>query len=218
MTDFGSWVNTSLCPGTPWRRLPPPRAVEAPLLRAFTIGHQDCARHRLASNIGQVQVYGLPAGSAPAFEGGSTVRSAGHRHPRTIVGMAEWRDVERMAGSLPEAQQLIGKDGLRSWRVRDRLFVWERPLRESDRRALGDSAPDGDVLAARVPDLEAGRALIETEPGVYFTTPHFANYPAVLVQLAAIDVQELRELIVEAWSERAPKRIVERYEESLGEG
>lgn len=123
-----------------------------------------------------------------------------------------------MAGSLPAAQQLIGKDGLRSWRVRDRLFVWERPLRESDRRALGDSAPDGDVLAARVPDLEARRALIETEPGVYFTTPHFANYPAVLVQLAAIDIQELRELIVEAWSERAPKRIVEQYEESLSDG
>lgn len=132
--------------------------------------------------------------------------------------MAGWRDVERIAGSLPGAQQHVGKDGLRSWRVSDRLFVWERPLRSSDRNALGDSAPDGDVLAARVPDLEARRALIETAPDIYFTTPHFANHPAVLVQLAIIDGDELRELIIEAWLERAPARLVEQYEASLGEG
>ena len=126
--------------------------------------------------------------------------------------MADWHDVDRIAGSLPESQKLVGKDGLRSWRVRERLFVWERPLRESDRRALGDSAPTDDVLAARVPDLEARTTLIETEPHVYFTTPHFASYPAVLVRLAAIDHHALRELIVEAWTERAPNRLVDQYE------
>ena len=132
--------------------------------------------------------------------------------------MAGWSDVERIAGALPESQQISGKDGLRSWRVRDRLFVWERPLRKADREALGDSAPDGDVLAARVPDLEARRALIATDPAVYFTTPHFANHPAVLVQLAAIDVDELRELIVEAWTERAPRRLVDQYEDTRDGG
>jgi hypothetical protein len=90
--------------------------------------------------------------------------------------------------------------------------VWERPLRTSDRRALGDAAPEGDILAARVPDLEARRALIETEPDVYFTTPHFANYPAVLVRMEAIDPPTLRELVIEAWMEQAPRRLVESFE------
>jgi hypothetical protein len=126
--------------------------------------------------------------------------------------MAEWGDVDRIVGVLPEARESVGKDGLRSWRVRDRLFVWERPLRTSDRRALGDAAPEGDILAARVPDLEARRALIETEPDVYFTTPHFANYPAVLVRMEAIDPPTLRELVIEAWMEQAPRRLVESFE------
>lgn len=132
--------------------------------------------------------------------------------------MAAWQDVERIAGSLPEAKKAVGKDGLRSWRVRDRLFVWERPLRESDRRALGDSVPEGEVLAARVPDIEARRALIETEPDVYFVTPHFTNYPTVLVRLAAIDLEALGELIGEAWAERAPRPLVDEHEATGGEG
>lgn len=131
--------------------------------------------------------------------------------------MAGWEDVGRIAGSLPGTQQFTGKDGRRSWRVRDRLFVWERALRESDRRALGNSVPDGDVLAARVPDLETRRALIETEPDVYFTTPHFTKYPAVLVRLVAIDDDGLRELIVEAWTERAPRRLADQYDANPGE-
>ncbi|HSJ29120.1 MAG TPA: MmcQ/YjbR family DNA-binding protein [Acidimicrobiia bacterium] len=131
--------------------------------------------------------------------------------------MADWQDVGRFVESLPDAHESVGKDGLRSWRVRDRLFVWERPLRTSDRRALGDAAPDGDILAARVPDLEARRALIETEPDVYFTTPHFANYPAVLVKLAAIGGEELRELVIEAWMEQAPQRLVDGYQANRDE-
>jgi hypothetical protein len=49
---------------------------------------------------------------------------------------------------------------------------------------------------------------------VYFTTPHFDGYPAVLVNLAKIDELGLRELIVEAWLTQAPKRLVQEF---LGE-
>ena len=57
-------------------------------------------------------------------------------------------------------------------------------------------------------------ALIADEPDVYFTTPHFDGYPAVLVKLAEIDELGLRELIIEAWLTQAPKRLVQEF---LGE-
>jgi hypothetical protein len=126
--------------------------------------------------------------------------------------VATWEDVRRIALSLPEASEEVSR-GLAFWRVRKKLFVWERPLRPSDHRALGDSAPDGPILGARVEHLGAKEALLEDDPGVYFTTPHFDGYPAVLVRLEEIDRDELEELIVDAWVCRAPKRLADRYVE-----
>jgi hypothetical protein len=97
------------------------------------------------------------------------------------------------------------------WRVHDKGFVWERPLRPADLRALGEGAPTGPILGARVEHLGAKEALIADRPDVYFTTPHFDSYPAVLVVLAEIELKELRELIVEAWLARAPKRLAGQY-------
>jgi hypothetical protein len=124
--------------------------------------------------------------------------------------MATWADVRRIALALPEtvegsAHQTVG------WRVRDKLFVWERPLRRGDLEALGADAPDGPILAARVPDLGAKEALVADDPGTYFTIPHFDGYPAILVRLEVIAVDELTELITEAWLARAPKRLAAAY-------
>ena len=127
--------------------------------------------------------------------------------------MATWEDVSRIALSLPEASEQPLHD-LRSWRVRDKLFVWERPLRRSDLRALGEAAPAGPILGARVEHLVAKEALIADDPDVFFTTPHFDGYAAVLVQLERISVQELEEVIVEAWLARAPKRLAREYIET----
>jgi hypothetical protein len=124
--------------------------------------------------------------------------------------MASWDDVRRIALSLPEAREDLRR-GLMFWVVRDKMFVWERPLRQSDRRALGDAAPDGPILGARVEHLVAKEALIADDPDVYFTTPHFDGYPAILVRLEKIAEDELDELIVEAWLARAPKRLVKQY-------
>jgi hypothetical protein len=124
--------------------------------------------------------------------------------------VASWDDVRRIALSLPEAREDLRR-GLMFWVVGDKLFVWERPLRQSDLKALGDAAPDGPILGARVEHLVAKEALIADDPGVYFTTPHFDGYPAVLVQLEKIGEEELEELIVEAWLARAPKRVAKRY-------
>jgi hypothetical protein len=124
--------------------------------------------------------------------------------------MATWDDVRRIALSLPETAEQL-KWGRPHWVVRDKLFVWERPLRRSDLAALGDAAPQGQILGARVEHLVAKEALIADNPDVYFTTPHFDGYPAVLVQLEKIDGDELEELTVEAWLSRAPKRLAKEY-------
>jgi hypothetical protein len=95
--------------------------------------------------------------------------------------------------------------------VNDKLFVWERPLRKSDLAALGDAAPDGPILGARTEHLLAKEAFIESDPGVFFTTPHFDGYPAVLVELEKIAVADLEEVVVEAGLARAPTRLVDAY-------
>jgi hypothetical protein len=129
--------------------------------------------------------------------------------------MATWDDVSRIALSLPQTRQIESGQGTLQWRVRDKGFVWERPLRRADLEALGDGAPSGPILGARVPDLGAKEALLADDPGVYFTTPHFDGYPAVLVRLDAISVPELTELVTEAWLDRAPKRLANQYLEEL---
>ena len=129
--------------------------------------------------------------------------------------MATWDDVRRIANSLPEVTE-GGHWGSLAWRVRDALFVWERPLRQSDIEVLGDAAPQGPILGVRVPELGTKEALIESEPDVFFTTPHFDGYPAILVQLENIDRAELEEVIIEAWLCRAPKRLVKQWEAANG--
>ena len=112
--------------------------------------------------------------------------------------------------ALPETIEGESR-GLRGWSVRKKGFVWERPLRKADVAALGADAPDGDIFGVRVEHLGAKDALLETEPDVYFTTPHFDGYPAVLVRLDRIGPDDLEEVIVEAWLARAPKRLVKEY-------
>lgn len=124
--------------------------------------------------------------------------------------MATWDDVSRLALALPETSEGTSF-GNRAWKVKDKGFVWERPLRRSDLEALGADAPDGPILGARVEHLGAKEALLQDDPRVFFTTPHFDGYPAILVRLDAIGVDDLEEVVVEAWLARAPKRLAQAY-------
>jgi hypothetical protein len=121
--------------------------------------------------------------------------------------VATWTDVARIVGELPETTE----PSPRTWRVRKKLIAWERPLRKADYEALGDTAPEGDILGARVADEGVKFALIADDPDVYFTTPHFDGYPAVLVRLAEISLSELSELVTEAWLAQAPKTLVKAF-------
>ena len=121
--------------------------------------------------------------------------------------MASWDDVARIVAGLPETTEATP----RNWRVRKKLIAWERPLRKADYEALGADAPDGDILGARVSDEGVKFALIADDPAVYFTTPHFDGYPAILVRLAEIGVPELTELITDAWLAQAPKKLAKAF-------
>ena len=118
--------------------------------------------------------------------------------------------MRRIALALPETSERVSRD-LRQWVVKDKGFVWERPLRRADFEALGAEAPDGPILGARVEHLVAKEALLADDAGVFFTTPHFDGYPAILVRLDRISVEDLNEVIVEAWLARAPKRLARAY-------
>lgn len=124
--------------------------------------------------------------------------------------MATWDDVRRIALELPETSEGESR-GLASWGVRGKGLVWERPLRPADLRALGDAAPEGPILGARVAHLGAKAALLAADPSVYFTTPHFDGYPAVLVRLDRISLDELETVMVEAWLARAPAPLVRAF-------
>jgi hypothetical protein len=124
--------------------------------------------------------------------------------------MADWEQVRRVALALPGVEESTSYGSL-AWKVGGKAFLWERPLRRRDLEELGASAPAGPVLGARVADEVVKLALIADDPGVFFTTAHFAGYPAVLVRLDVLEEAGLQELATEAWLARAPKRLAREF-------
>jgi len=124
--------------------------------------------------------------------------------------MATWDDVRAIVADLPEVDTKVSWGHL-MWRVKGKGFVWERPLRQKDLADLGDGAPTGEILGVRVPDEGVKQAFIADDPSIYFTIPHFDGYPAVLVRLGEIGVDELTEVVIEAWLDRAPTKLAAAY-------
>jgi hypothetical protein len=132
-------------------------------------------------------------------------------HHRRLVAVASWGDVRRFALALPGTSEETSSSGKSAWIVNKKFFTWERPLRRSDLAALGDDAPNGPILGIYTGDLELKEVLLASDPDVFFTTPHFDGYPAVLVQLKRIAPKNLKDVIVEAWLARAPQRAVKAF-------
>src|SRR3990172_7099253 len=110
--------------------------------------------------------------------------------------MADWRTVRALALALPDAEEEPGERP--AFRVRGKLFAWRARER------------DGGGLAVRV-DRDEKELLLESNPDVYFETPHYRGYPAVLIRLDKIDRGELAERIEDAWLIQAPKRLAADY-------
>ena len=126
---------------------------------------------------------------------------------RTVTAMATWDDVRELALALPDASEHVSR-GSAQWKVRTKGFVWERPLRRADLDSLGMVEQRGPVLGAKTEDEAVKLALIAEDPAVFFTTPHFDGYAAVLVHLDRISRRRLGELVAEAWAVVAPTRLV----------
>jgi len=127
--------------------------------------------------------------------------------------MTTMADLDELALSLPQATKEVSEDGRPSYLVHGKVFVFHRGRR---RDAVDPESGErlDDVLMFRVPDLDVKELLLADERGVYFTTPHFDGYPAVLMRipdLARVDRDELHDLVVEAWLTRAQKRVAKAW-------
>ena len=129
-------------------------------------------------------------------------------------------DLDELALSLPDTTKEVSGDGRPSYLVHGKLFCCHRSRRRDAIDPLTGERLD-DVLMFRVADLGLKELLLADERGVFFTTPHFDGYPAVLMrisELARVDRDELHDMVVEAWLTRAPKRVAKAWlEEHSGQ-
>ena len=122
-------------------------------------------------------------------------------------------DLDELALALPQTTKEVSDDGRPSYRVHDKLFCCQRGRRAD---ALDPETGErlDDVLMFRVADLDVKDLLLGDDRGIYFTTPHFDGYPAVLVripQLPRLNRDELGDLVAEAWLTRAQKRVAKAW-------
>jgi hypothetical protein len=117
-------------------------------------------------------------------------------------------DLDELALAMPEATKELD-DGRPVYSVQGKMFCFHRgPRKDAVDPETGERLTD--VLAFRVADLGVKELLLSDARGVYFTTPHWNGYPAVLVripELARLDRDELQDLVEEAWLTRAQKRL-----------
>lgn len=129
--------------------------------------------------------------------------------------MASQEDVRRIAMTLPGVSEGDGPQWAFSVRNRgkDRGFVWAWKERVEPRKP---KVVRDDVLAVRVIDQEDKAALLASDERVFFTEPHYNGFPAVLVRLPEIELDQLVELVVDAWRCLAPPALVEAWARDQG--
>jgi hypothetical protein len=126
--------------------------------------------------------------------------------------MATLQDVDRIMGELPEVAE--GEHhGHTTWSVREKGVAWLRPFSAADLKRFGDRTPPAaPILAVNTKDLHEKEGVLATGIHGVFTIQHFDNYPAVLVELDAIDERDLRDLLVDAWLAVAPAELIDRFD------
>jgi hypothetical protein len=115
--------------------------------------------------------------------------------------MADAGDVRRLALALPHVAE-IDSEGF-DFRVADKGFVWSYPERRPGRPRLIRA----DIAVLYVGDEAEKQALLLGEPEVFFTTPGYDGLPLVMLRLARVNVDRLRELVTDAWRMRAPAAL-----------
>ena len=117
--------------------------------------------------------------------------------------MADAHDVRRLALSLPEVEE-IDCDGF-DFRVGGKGFIWSYP----ERRPGHPRVLRTDIAVLFVGDEAEKQALLLGEPAVFFTTAGYDGLPLVMLRLAQVSVDRLKELVTDAWRMRAPEQIAD---------
>jgi hypothetical protein len=131
-------------------------------------------------------------------------------------------DLDELALSLPQVTKEVSEDGRPAYYVHGKMFCFHRSRRpDAVDPETGERLTD--VLMFRVADEGVKQLMVLDERGVFFTTPHFDGYPAVLLRipdLARIDREELHDLVAEAWLTRAQKRVAKAWlaEQGVSDG
>ena len=121
-------------------------------------------------------------------------------------------DLDKLALALPQTTKEVS-EGRPAYRVHGKLYCCQRGRRPD---AIDPDTGErmNDVLMFRVADQDVKELLLADDRGIYFTTPHFDGYPAVLIrvpQLQRLDREELADLVAEAWLTRAQKRVAKAW-------
>ncbi len=125
--------------------------------------------------------------------------------------MMSFDDVAAIALDLPEATEGTSY-GSRAWKVKGKLFAWERPFRKADLKRFGDETPpEGPILGLAVDGLEEKEVVLAQGWAGFFTIPHFDGHAAVLVQLDTAEPDIVSDAIVDGWLCRAPVTLAAEY-------
>jgi hypothetical protein len=122
--------------------------------------------------------------------------------------MADADDVRRLALALPHVVE-IESEGF-DFRVGNKGFVWSWPERRPGKPRLIRT----DIAVLFVGDEAEKQALLLGEPDVFFTAPGYDGSPLVMLRLAEVDVERLRELMIDAWRMRAPEELAADLDEA----
>jgi hypothetical protein len=122
-------------------------------------------------------------------------------------------DLDELALALPQTTKEVSVDGRPTYLVHGKFFCFHRGKRPD---ALDPETGErlDDVLAFRVESLDVKDLLLADPRGVFFTTPHWNGYAAVLMRipdLERLDRDELGDLVVDAWLTRAQKRVAKAW-------
>jgi hypothetical protein len=122
-------------------------------------------------------------------------------------------DLDELALALPQTTKEVSDDGRPSYLVHGKRFCLQRGRRpDAVDPETGERLDD--VLMFRVEDLDVKELILSDDRGIYFTTPHFNGYPAVLIRIPDLERlgrDELFDLVAEAWLTRAQKRLAKAW-------
>ncbi|HXH79380.1 hypothetical protein [Nocardioides sp.] len=125
-------------------------------------------------------------------------------------------DVDEICAALPSTEFGTSWGDVPTWLVpagdKGRGFVLYRPAHPSAVDPVSGEQYD-DLLVVRTADAGDKAALVEGD-SPFFTIDHFRNFNAVLVQqsrLGELSLDELTEVVHEAWLAVAPKRLCREF-------